>query len=258
MGNLAAAGECLRELPRRLLAGGLNDPTPPVWADAIETLIVLGELERVRSYLEPYELHADRLGSPLARAGAARCRGLLLAAEGELASALSAFERSIADAEPFPLEHARTLLCLGMVRRQAQQKKAAREALEQALVIFEGLGARLWAEKARAELKRISGRAPASDELTETERRVAELAARRSHEQGDRGRAVHGREHGRGPPLPRVSQARRSPSRARRTPSRAGRRVCAHLAADRASPRLSCRAAPLARRPISMGAGAQT
>jgi DNA-binding CsgD family transcriptional regulator len=177
MGNLAAAGECLRELPRRLLAGGLNDPTPPIWADAIETLIVLGELERVRSYLEPYELHADRLGSPFARAGAARCRGLLLAAEGELASALSAFERSIADAEPFPLEHARTLLCLGMVRRQARQKRAAREALEQALAIFDELGARLWAEKARAELRRISGRAPASDELTETERRVAELAA---------------------------------------------------------------------------------
>ena len=39
------------------------------------------------------------------------------------------------------------------------------------------LGARLWAEKARAELKRISGRTPASEALTETERRVAELAA---------------------------------------------------------------------------------
>jgi DNA-binding NarL/FixJ family response regulator len=45
------------------------------------------------------------------------------------------------------------------------------------LAIFEELGARLWAEKARAELARISGRAPASVELTETERQVAELAA---------------------------------------------------------------------------------
>ena len=63
------------------------------------------------------------------------------------------------------------------MRRQAGQKKAAREALEQALAIFEELGARLWAEKARAELTRISGRSPASEELTETERRVAELAA---------------------------------------------------------------------------------
>lgn len=64
-----------------------------------------------------------------------------------------------------------------MVSRQAQQKRAAREALEQALAIFEELGARLWAERARAELRRISGRAPSPDELTETERRVAQLAA---------------------------------------------------------------------------------
>ena len=63
------------------------------------------------------------------------------------------------------------------MRRQAQRKKAAREALEQALAIFDGLGARLWSEKARAELRRISGRAPAPDGLTETELRVADLAA---------------------------------------------------------------------------------
>jgi DNA-binding CsgD family transcriptional regulator len=155
----------------------LNDPTPPVWADAIETLVGLGELERARASLDPYELHAERLGSPQARVGAARCRGLLLAAEGDLSAAESAFERSLADAGGFPLERARTLLCLGVVRRRARQKRAAREALESALVIFEELGAPLWAEKARAELRRISGRAPASDELTETERRVAELAA---------------------------------------------------------------------------------
>ena len=91
----------------------------------------------------------------------------------------AAFERSLAELEglPYPFERGRTLLCLGTVRRQAQQRKAAREALEEALAIFEELGARLWAEKARAELARISGRRTTSDELTGTERRVAELAA---------------------------------------------------------------------------------
>ena len=39
------------------------------------------------------------------------------------------------------------------------------------------LGAPLWAEKARAELSRVGGRAPAEGELTPTERRVAELIA---------------------------------------------------------------------------------
>ena len=179
LGNLDAAGTHLRELPRRLLAGGVTDPTAPVWADAIETLITLGELELAVSYLERYEESAERLTSPPAIAGAARCRGLLAAAEGDLAGAFAAYSRSLAELDRIsqPLDLGRTLLCLGTVRRQAQQKKAARDALERALAIFEELGARPWGEKTRAELARISGRAPASEELTETERRVAELAA---------------------------------------------------------------------------------
>jgi DNA-binding CsgD family transcriptional regulator len=179
LGNLEAAGGYLRELPARLLVGGLSDPTQPVWADAIETLVALGELERAREYVEQLELNAKRLGSPLAMEAVYRCRGLLNAAEGDAASGLAEFERAIAEqpSPGWPFERARTLLCLGTVRRQAQQKKAAREALEQALAIFEELGARLWAEKARAELRRISGRRTSSDELTEGEQRVAELAA---------------------------------------------------------------------------------
>jgi DNA-binding NarL/FixJ family response regulator len=39
------------------------------------------------------------------------------------------------------------------------------------------VAAKLWAEKARAELRRISGRRPASDQLSETEQRVAALVA---------------------------------------------------------------------------------
>jgi len=177
LGNLEAAGGYLRELPGRFLAGGVNDPTDPLWADAIETLVALGELELARAYLEPYESNAQRFGSALARAGAARCRGLVHAAEGDSAAGIAALEASLADAAPFPLERGRTLLCLGTVRRQGQQKRLAREALEQALAVFEELGARLWAEKARAELKRIGGRPRPSEELTATERRVAELAA---------------------------------------------------------------------------------
>jgi ATP/maltotriose-dependent transcriptional regulator MalT len=179
LGDQAAAGDQLRDLPERLLDGGLKDPSQPVWADAIETLVMLGELDRARAYLEQYELNASRLDSPLAMEGVLRCRGLLRAAEGDVSGAFADFERLLSDhPEPaWPFERGRTLLCLGVVRRQAQQKRAAREALEQALGIFEELGAALWAERARAELRRISGRRPADEELTEAERRVAELAA---------------------------------------------------------------------------------
>jgi DNA-binding CsgD family transcriptional regulator len=179
LGNLRAAGDCLRELPRRLKASGMNDPTQPIWPDTIETLVALGELDQARTYLEDYERYAVRLQSPLAMEVALRCRGLVCAAEGDPAGAFAALERALADRSdpPWVFERGRTLLCLGIVRRQEQQKRAAREALEQALAIFEKLGAPLWAEKARAELRRISGRRPADEELTETERRVAELAA---------------------------------------------------------------------------------
>jgi DNA-binding NarL/FixJ family response regulator len=74
-----------------------------------------------------------------------------------------------------PLELARTLLSLGRVRRQAQHKRAARETLERALEIFEQLGARPWVDRTRSELRRIGGRIASAHELSETERRIAEL-----------------------------------------------------------------------------------
>ena len=62
------------------------------------------------------------------------------------------------------------------IQRRAKQRRAARESLSQALAIFEELGARLWAERARTELARIGGRA-SGDELTPTEAQVAARAA---------------------------------------------------------------------------------
>jgi DNA-binding NarL/FixJ family response regulator len=43
--------------------------------------------------------------------------------------------------------------------------------------MFEDLGAKLWADRARAELARIGGRHAAGDELTPSERQVAALVA---------------------------------------------------------------------------------
>lgn len=47
--------------------------------------------------------------------------------------------------------------------------------LERALETFERLGAPPWADRCRAELGRIGGRAPTPTELTPTERQVADL-----------------------------------------------------------------------------------
>jgi DNA-binding NarL/FixJ family response regulator len=70
------------------------------------------------------------------------------------------------------------------VQRQAQHKRLARKTLHQAAGIFERLGARVWSEKARSELRRIGGRTASDDELSETERRIVELvvAGRRNRD----------------------------------------------------------------------------
>ena len=82
------------------------------------------------------------------------------------------------DAVPQPFDRARTLLALGSVQRRAKRRAEARATLEAALAVFEELGAALWAERARAEIARLGGRRVRDrDELTETERRIAELAA---------------------------------------------------------------------------------
>lgn len=140
---------------------------------------LLGETDRARAHIERHEQRSRAIGSPWSAAVSARSRGLLAAAEGDYPAAFAALDQSLSDLNglQLPLERARTLLALGVVRRQAQQRRAAREALDQAFAIFEQTGARLWADKARAETRRIAGRRATPDWLTQTEQRVAALAA---------------------------------------------------------------------------------
>jgi DNA-binding CsgD family transcriptional regulator len=141
--------------------------------------VTIGELDQARDYLAEFEERAQAYGRPWGLATAARCRGLLHAAEGDLPAALATFERALGAHErvPGPFERGRTLLALGTTQRRAKQKRAARTSLQQALAVFERLGASLWAAKARAELGRIGGRAAAAPQLTPTEERVAVLVA---------------------------------------------------------------------------------
>jgi DNA-binding CsgD family transcriptional regulator len=147
--------------------------------DLLEALIGLGDLDRAGELLTSFEERASITGRVWALATAARCRALLLAARGDRDGALAAIEEALARHEqvPVPFELGRTLLVRGQLRRRAKQKRAARDSLQQALQIFERLGAPLWAEKTRAELARIGLRPPAPLDLTPTEERVAVLVA---------------------------------------------------------------------------------
>src|SRR5438034_1343478 len=79
--------------------------------------------------------------------------------------------------EEQPFERARSMLVLGQIQRRRKQKRGARDALHGARDTFAGLGARLWADRADAELARTGGRPSSPVELTASERAVAELVA---------------------------------------------------------------------------------
>jgi DNA-binding CsgD family transcriptional regulator len=111
---------------------------------------------------------------------ASRCRALLSAAAGDGDAAYASLDRALELHEQLrqPFERGRTLLVLGTLQRRNRKKRPARESLTQALAVFDELGARLWSERARAELRRIGGRTPTTPGvLTPTEERVAALVA---------------------------------------------------------------------------------
>jgi DNA-binding NarL/FixJ family response regulator len=106
-----------------------------------------------------------------------RANALVLAHRGEPWEAATALEHAL-ELEPpsfFPLQHGRTLLLLGAMQRRARKLAAARASLGDALETFERIGAALWVDKTRAELRRIGGRTRSSGELTPAEQRVAGL-----------------------------------------------------------------------------------
>jgi DNA-binding CsgD family transcriptional regulator len=159
---------------------GIEEPAQfigfPIHAEAA---IACGELEEAEELLDWIEERAVRLDRAWALACLARCRGLLAAAHGDEAASVAAFERALTEHDRVQgrrFELARTLLAQGEALRRFKKKRAAREAIEGAIAIFDELGAKLWSAKARRELARVSGRKRANG-LTETERRVAELVA---------------------------------------------------------------------------------
>lgn len=151
----------------------------PCFPDQVEALVSLGQIDEAEPLVDRLEREGNALDRPWAVAVAARCRGLIAAARRDLAGAEVALERAIEQHRevPQPFDLARTLLALGEVQRRAKRRRAARETLKQALAIFDELVASLWSERARNEIARIGGRAPAGDELTPSERRIAELVA---------------------------------------------------------------------------------
>ena len=154
--------------------------TPPVFENYSEALAATGDLETAERVTDIYLRRARSAQRANALAPGLRCRALIDAARQQLDDTLTALEEAMSAHErvDLPFSRARTLLVLGQVQRRRGERRAARDALEEALAVFDELGAPLWAERARAELARVPiRRGAASEGLTPTEERVAELVA---------------------------------------------------------------------------------
>ncbi len=172
-GHLATASELVESM-------GVGEPALFRFVpDQVEALVALGELDRAEAVLDPFEERAERLDRAWALATGARCRGLLLAARGDLAGALESLRAALAHHErvPEPFEQARTLYCQGQVLRRAKLKAESRASFERSQAIYAELGARPWAERASREARRGAVRTAGPFDLTPTEERVAALVA---------------------------------------------------------------------------------
>lgn len=178
-GDAAAAAELLGEADGQAASLGWREPSRRPWSgDYVEALLELGQVDQAVRVVDLWEADARRLDRDRVLAQVTRCRGLVAAAQGSVAEAVSALERAVAQHENVgdAFGRARALLALGVVRRRARQKLPARTAIGEALSGFEQLGAVTWIDKARAELGSIGGRTRQAT-LTAAERRVATLVA---------------------------------------------------------------------------------
>jgi DNA-binding CsgD family transcriptional regulator len=159
---------------------GLDDPSPLWWvADAIEAFVAVGEIDAAEALTEWVDARARAIDRAGGLAAAARGRALLAAATGRSADALAACDDALGhhDRASTPFPRARTTFTRGQIARRARKWGLARESLTEARDAFDRLGAALWSDRARDELARIGGRPAAPLELSESERRIAELVA---------------------------------------------------------------------------------
>jgi DNA-binding CsgD family transcriptional regulator len=160
-------------------------PFPPTMVLAtpefIDAALRLGESERAQLALKRLETWAPVSRTALVAGMVARCRGIMasVAEEAELC-----FQEALRhhDYRVQPYERARTQLAYGERLRRDRRRIQARIQLRAALDTFEGIGAMLWAQRSRDELRatgETARRREAStlDDLTPQELRVARLVA---------------------------------------------------------------------------------
>jgi DNA-binding CsgD family transcriptional regulator len=180
LGRPAAAIEHHEAQAGALRSRGIADVDLSPAPELVDAHLRLGRVEAATAIAAGFDAQASAKGQPWALARAARCRGLL--------ADTSELERCFEEAlrlharTPDVFETARTRLAYGARLRRVRKRIRARDQLNEALEIFERLGARPWADQAEAELAatgETARRRNAStlDELTPQELQIARLLA---------------------------------------------------------------------------------
>lgn len=179
LGRMPEAVAVLEDVAAEAERIGVEDPVTIPWMpDLVEAYCRVGRFDDAGALADAVEQRAQSGGVALAGAFAARCRGLVDEDfDGWFTHALERHEE--ADA---PFERARTLLAWGARLHRARRRLEARDRLREALGAFDALGANLWADRARAELRAAGAVRRAAvgdpDELTAQETRIALAVAR--------------------------------------------------------------------------------
>jgi DNA-binding CsgD family transcriptional regulator len=175
-GRPADAVEHLDRIAADTTEWGIAEPGVLWWqADHVVALVACRREEEAREAAARLDEDALRTGRGFACAAAAWCRAVLCAAdcdpEADFAAALDGFQTIGAQ-----FERARVLLARGRARiRRATDDAGGRRDLAECRTIFDRLGARAWAEQARAALgEKIQDIEPTlAMRLTPAELRVA-------------------------------------------------------------------------------------
>ncbi|MFD5243582.1 AAA family ATPase [Amycolatopsis sp. NPDC058340] len=172
-------GEALDRLEKVCRGPASRDLLVRAVPDLVEAAVRSGEPGRAGEPLAAFRHWAEHVDRPVATGLLLRCRALL----ADDADALYIEALRIQERHGGPYERARTQLVYGEWLRRQRRRTEARAHLAAAVSAFEGLGAELWAERARGELAAFGER---GDEprrsgpltlLTPQELQVVRLAA---------------------------------------------------------------------------------
>jgi DNA-binding CsgD family transcriptional regulator len=176
---VAAAAIFDRWADARHRAGVLHPGISRAHGERIEALLATGSIDEADALTDDLFGVATRAELLSTEAIAWRCRALVSAARGDVEAALAHVDEALRlhDRCVDPFELARALLVKGTIHRRLKQKRAALQALDEAAAAFVAVGATAWAARASDEAGRVGRRPTATLELTDTERRIAALAA---------------------------------------------------------------------------------